>query len=137
VQHTTSWHLEVLLYEDGDRTRQAVLRTSAGTELRNEGIARRNPKDTDVPEIGETGHPSGSEWARARSVRGERCRYRAEYTPLGAPRVVRPCRFTISGKERSSTLCEQTGAESERSCEKTRSGVSTWSVTGGETEISR
>jgi hypothetical protein len=54
VQHTTSWHIEVLLYEDGDRTRaEAVLRTSAGTELRSEGIARRNPKDSDVPEIGE------------------------------------------------------------------------------------
>lgn len=54
VQHTTSWHIEVLLYEDGDRTRaEAVLRTSAGTELRSEGIASRNPKDTDVPEIGE------------------------------------------------------------------------------------
>jgi Domain of unknown function (DUF1876) len=46
VQHTTSWHIEVLLYEYGDRT-------SAGTELRSEGTARRNPKDTDVPEIGE------------------------------------------------------------------------------------
>jgi len=54
VQHRTSWHIEVLLYEDGDRTRaEAVLRTSAGTELRSEGIARRNPKDTDVREIGE------------------------------------------------------------------------------------
>jgi Domain of unknown function (DUF1876) len=54
VQHTRSWHVEVLLYEDGDWTRAlAVLRTSAGTELRSEGIARRNPKDTDVPEIGE------------------------------------------------------------------------------------
>lgn len=54
MQHATSWHIEVLLYEDGDRTRaEAVLRTSAGTELRSEGIASRNPKDTDVPEIGE------------------------------------------------------------------------------------
>ena len=54
MQHTTSWHIEVLLYEDDDRTRaEAVLRTSAGTELRSEGIARRNPTDTDVPEIGE------------------------------------------------------------------------------------
>jgi Rv2632c-like len=41
-------------FEDGDRTRaEAVLRTSAGTELRHEGIARGNRKDTDVPEIGE------------------------------------------------------------------------------------
>ena len=63
MQHTTSWHIEVLLYEDGDRTRaEAVLRTSAGTELRSEGIARRNPKDTDVPEIGEELATSGPEW---------------------------------------------------------------------------
>ena len=51
---TTSWHVEIFLYEDGEKTRaEAVLRTSAGTELRHEGRARRNPKDTDVPEIGE------------------------------------------------------------------------------------
>ena len=42
-----------LIYEDGDRTSaEAVLLTSAVTELRSEGIARRNPKDTDMPESG-------------------------------------------------------------------------------------
>ena len=54
MSRTTSWHVEIFLYEDGERTRaEAVLRTSAGTELRHEGIARRNPEDSEVPEIGE------------------------------------------------------------------------------------
>jgi hypothetical protein len=54
MERTATWHIEVFLYEDVDRTRaEAVLRTSAGTELRHEGVARRNPKDTEVPEIGE------------------------------------------------------------------------------------
>jgi Domain of unknown function (DUF1876) len=109
VKHTTSWHIEVLLYEDGDRNlAQAVLRTSAGTELRSEGTARRNPKDTDVPEIGEELATSRAlTWARARALRGERCRYRAERTPLGAPRVVRPCQFTVSGKRIANTLTRE------------------------------
>jgi Domain of unknown function (DUF1876) len=54
MERTATWHIEIFLFEDGDRTRaEAVLRTSAGTELRQEGIARRNPGDTGVPEIGE------------------------------------------------------------------------------------
>jgi hypothetical protein len=54
MEQTATWHIEIFLFEDGDRTRaNAVLRTSAGTELRHEGVARRNPKDTEVPEIGE------------------------------------------------------------------------------------
>jgi len=61
---TTTWHVEIFLYEDGEQTRaEAVLRTSAGTEVRHEGTARRNPKDTDVPEIGE-------ELAAARALSG-------------------------------------------------------------------
>ena len=48
------WHIELYLYEDGRTTRaEAVLRTSAGTELRHAGVARRHPRDGDVPEIGE------------------------------------------------------------------------------------
>jgi hypothetical protein len=39
------------------------LRTTAGTELRHEGVAWRNPKDTGVPEIGE-------ELATARALSG-------------------------------------------------------------------
>ena len=48
------WHIELYLTEDGRTTRaEAVLRTSAGTELRHSGVARRNPDDRDVPEIGD------------------------------------------------------------------------------------
>jgi Rv2632c-like len=61
---TATWHIEVFLFEEGERTRaEAVLRTSAGTELRHEGVARRNPRDTEVPEIGE-------ELATARALSG-------------------------------------------------------------------
>ena len=64
MERTATWHIEVFLFEEGDRTRaEAVLRTSAGTELRHEGVARRNPKDTEVPEIGE-------ELATARALSG-------------------------------------------------------------------
>lgn len=52
--HTKTWHLDVHLFEQEDHTRaEAVLRTDAGTELRHEGVARRNPRDRDVPEIGD------------------------------------------------------------------------------------
>lgn len=48
------WHIELYLFEDGRTTRaEAVLRTSAGTEIRHSGVARRHPGDRDVPEIGE------------------------------------------------------------------------------------
>ncbi|HEX6760506.1 MAG TPA: DUF1876 domain-containing protein [Propionibacteriaceae bacterium] len=64
MEHTATWHIEIFLSEDGDRTRaEAILRTSAGTELRHEGLAWRNPKDTAVPEIGE-------ELATARALSG-------------------------------------------------------------------
>lgn len=64
MERTATWHVEIFLFEDGDRTRaEAVLRTTAGTELRHEGVARRNPKDSDVPEIGE-------ELATARALSG-------------------------------------------------------------------
>ena len=52
--HTRTWHVEVYLFEQDGRTRaEAVLRTDAGTELRHEGSARRNPGDREVPEIGD------------------------------------------------------------------------------------
>jgi hypothetical protein len=48
------WHIELYLFEDGRTTRaEAVLRTSAGTELRHSGVARRHPDDREVPEIGD------------------------------------------------------------------------------------
>lgn len=51
---TKTWHVELYVYEDGHTTKaDAVLRTSAGTELRHSGTARRNPIDRDIPEIGD------------------------------------------------------------------------------------
>ena len=62
--HTRTWHMEIYLYEDEDSTRaEAVLRTDAGTEIRHAGIARRNPADRNVPEIGD-------ELAACRAVTG-------------------------------------------------------------------
>lgn len=52
--HTRTWHVEIYLSENEGNTRaEAVLRTDAGTELRHLGVARRNPTDRDIPEIGD------------------------------------------------------------------------------------
>ena len=49
-----TWHVEIHLTEDGTQTQaEAVLRTDAGTELSRVGVARRSPRDPDVPEIGD------------------------------------------------------------------------------------
>lgn len=62
--HTRTWHVEIYLYEADDHTRaEAVLRTDAGTEVRHEGVARRNPADRNVAEIGD-------ELAACRAVTG-------------------------------------------------------------------
>jgi hypothetical protein len=54
VSVTRTWHVEVFLYEEDEHTRaEAVLRTDAGPEVRAAGLARRNPKDREVPEIGD------------------------------------------------------------------------------------
>jgi hypothetical protein len=54
VTTTRTWQAEVFLYEEGDHTRADVLlRTDAGTEIRASGLARRNPADREVPEIGD------------------------------------------------------------------------------------
>jgi hypothetical protein len=52
--HAHTWNVSIHLTESGPHTvAEAVLRTDAGTELRHEGRARRNPGDRDVPEIGD------------------------------------------------------------------------------------
>jgi hypothetical protein len=49
MDRAMTWHIEIFLSEEGVRTRAvAVLRTGARTELRHEGVASRNPNDTDV-----------------------------------------------------------------------------------------
>lgn len=53
--HTKTWHVQILLYEndDGSTRASAVLQTDAGRELRHDGIARKRPRDREVPEIGD------------------------------------------------------------------------------------
>lgn len=54
MTHTTTWRVDIYIDEHEDRTRaQARLHTSADTHLTGHGLARRNPRDTDVPEIGD------------------------------------------------------------------------------------
>lgn len=51
---TKTWHVEIYLFEEDGHTRaDAVLRTDAHTERRHSGLARRNPGDVNVPEIGD------------------------------------------------------------------------------------
>jgi len=51
---TKTWQVQIFVYEDAGRTNaEAVLKTSAGTELRHTGAARLNPADRNVPEIGD------------------------------------------------------------------------------------
>lgn len=52
--HTKTWQVEINMSEDEVTTRaEAVLHTTAGTELRHTGVARRSPDDPNVPEIGD------------------------------------------------------------------------------------
>ena len=49
--HTERWTVLVHLAEDRDRTSaEARMQTRAG--IAGRGLARRNPRDTDIPEIG-------------------------------------------------------------------------------------
>jgi hypothetical protein len=52
--HTKSWRVEIFISEEGDTTRaRAVLTTGEAAELTASGLARRNPHDADVAEIGD------------------------------------------------------------------------------------
>ena len=53
MTYVADWPIKVWLIEDGDRTvARAVLNTRDNT-LRAEGVAKRNPHDPSVPEIGD------------------------------------------------------------------------------------
>ncbi|MGO4257986.1 DUF1876 domain-containing protein [Marmoricola sp. RAF53] len=53
--HTRTWTVRVHVFEqdNGRTSAEAVLETDVGTVLRHRGVARRNPADPDVPEIGD------------------------------------------------------------------------------------
>nr|WP_028662141.1 DUF1876 domain-containing protein [Saccharomonospora iraqiensis] len=54
MQHQAKWTMEIAVDEHDDRTRaEATLRTDSGSTRRGMGVARRNPRDADVPEIGD------------------------------------------------------------------------------------
>jgi hypothetical protein len=52
--HTKTWHVEIFISEEGDTTHaRAVLKTGEASELSASGLARRNPHDAGVAEIGD------------------------------------------------------------------------------------
>lgn len=49
-----TWNIQVLLDEAGDETQaDAVLDVGGKAELRGHGVSRRNPRDPEVPMIGD------------------------------------------------------------------------------------
>jgi hypothetical protein len=51
---TKRWSVDIFIgEEDGKTYAEARLHTQDATDLRGKGIARCNPHDTDVPEIGD------------------------------------------------------------------------------------
>ena len=49
-----TWHVEVFIDEDGDRTvARAVLHTQDTHHVEGRGVTQRAPRDLDVPEIGD------------------------------------------------------------------------------------
>lgn len=52
--HTKDWTVQVQLTESDSQTHaQAVLHSGADRELHGSGVARKNPADVNVPEIGD------------------------------------------------------------------------------------
>lgn len=62
--HVKTWHVDLHVFEGGDGTTSAhaVLRSGAAEPLDARGETRRNPRDSDIPEIGD-------EVAAARALR--------------------------------------------------------------------
>jgi Domain of unknown function (DUF1876)/Domain of unknown function (DUF1918) len=53
-RHVKSWRVDVYVYEGKDATTaQAVLHSEVAEPLAERGVARRNPNDPEVPEIGD------------------------------------------------------------------------------------
>jgi hypothetical protein len=54
METTKHWQIDVQISEQGDQTRaEARLQARNKAQLVGVGLARRNPKDTSVPEIGD------------------------------------------------------------------------------------
>lgn len=52
-QHVAEWQAHIHLYEDDSKTHARVRLETGSTVLSGEGLARRNPRDAAVPEIGD------------------------------------------------------------------------------------
>lgn len=51
--HTERWSVDISIEEHDDRTTaEARLHSRDATDLRGQGLARRNPHDRNIPEIG-------------------------------------------------------------------------------------
>lgn len=53
--HATTWDVKVYFSEDGDQTQARAVLAGADGQVRVQGagVARKNPTDADVPEIGD------------------------------------------------------------------------------------
>ncbi|HET6877749.1 MAG TPA: DUF1876 domain-containing protein [Jatrophihabitans sp.] len=53
MDHVAEWNAHVFLYEHDNTTQARVVLDTGATTLSGEGLARRNPVDPLVPEIGD------------------------------------------------------------------------------------
>lgn len=53
MTHVADWPIKVWLVEEEDRTVARAVLNTRDTTLRAEGVAKRNPRDPSVPEIGD------------------------------------------------------------------------------------
>jgi hypothetical protein len=53
MPHTTEWKIRLYLFEDEGTTKARAVLDTGTTSLTGRGIARCNPEDVDVPEIGD------------------------------------------------------------------------------------
>ncbi|GAA3655069.1 DUF1876 domain-containing protein [Streptomyces chitinivorans] len=53
MAHTQDWKIRLHLFEEEGTTKARAVLDLGGTEISGQGVARRNPHDRDVPEIGD------------------------------------------------------------------------------------
>jgi len=52
-QHTQDWQVRLHLFEEEGTTKAHAVLDLGGTAVTGQGVARRNPRDRDIPEIGD------------------------------------------------------------------------------------
>ncbi|GAA2405300.1 DUF1876 domain-containing protein [Streptomyces glaucosporus] len=52
-RHTQDWQVRLHLTEDENTTKAKAELDIGGTSVTGQGVARRNPRDKDIPEIGD------------------------------------------------------------------------------------